>query len=218
MFSLVANKSNGLRKSTRSKKLIQPRATVPVSNPSPIKTNKTKAKRKLRTLDGEDDDLITLGNLSQGNDTNGHVDCEKISRFIGQHGILSQSRRINDTTVTSFDDDFTIQLHSRKMNENKSKFSNDTNPIIIQSSVSLDDDVGPLNDDQMFEDVLENNDTESLFSSFDLPPEKTPESASIVNSHSILNYTDCIEDISNDEIYPPPSSSSPNIDHVSLST
>jgi hypothetical protein len=62
---------------------------------------------------------------------------------------------------------------------------------------------------------MENNDNESLFTSLDITHDKTIETSS---NNSILNYNDCIEDITNDGIDPPPSSASPSLGHLSLIT
>jgi hypothetical protein len=206
-------KSNDARRSTRTKKLLHPPSVTAVESIQPKNDEKKKNKRKLRALDGEEDDLYILGNLSQTENSNVNNDCDHVSRYLGQNGIISQTRKINETTTR--DDDFTIQLNSRQINQEKNKSLNNTTMI---ETVSIDDDSVPLEDQQMFEHVLDNHDNESLFTSLEITHDKTIEISSISNNNSGLNYDDCIEDITNDGIDPPPSSSSPNLDHISLST
>jgi hypothetical protein len=215
LFSLAVNKSNGIRKSPRSKKPTHPPPTTSVISIQSTNDNKKKTKRKLRAIDAEDDDLYTLGNLSQLENSNDNPDCQQISRYIGQNGLLSQTRKINETT---YDDDFTITLHSRQSNRDKTKISNtNRDTITIESDqtegIPIDDDVCPIDEEQIFRDMMENHDPDSLFTSLE-----RLETSPILNNNSSLNYDDCIEDITNDGIDPPPSSSSPNFDHLSLST
>jgi hypothetical protein len=66
--------------------------------------------------------------------------------------------------------------------------------------------------------MIANHDTESLFASLDIPFDKTVETTTILNNNSIMNYNDCIEDISNDGMDPPTSTSSPTIGQFSLTT
>jgi hypothetical protein len=63
--------------------------------------------------------------------------------------------------------------------------------------------------------MIANHDTESLFASLDIPFDKT---TTILNNNSMMNYNDCIEDISNDGMDPPTSTSSPTIGQFSLTT
>jgi hypothetical protein len=184
--------------------------------------DKKKGKRKLRAIDAEDDDLFTLGNLSQTNHANGDIDCEQISRYIGQNGILSQTRKINETTTTT-DDDFTIQLQSRKSKRGEtlttilSEHPNDINTITESSIVepmNIFEDGGSVDEEQIFQEIIGNND-DSLFTSLDITRDKTIETSSTLNNNSIINYNDCIEDISNDGIDPPPS---PKLGHFPLTT
>jgi hypothetical protein len=70
----------------------------------------------------------------------------------------------------------------------------------------------------MLENILENHDNESLFTSLEITHDRTIEINSISNNNSGLNYDNCIEDITNDGIDPPPSSSSINLDHIPLTT
>jgi len=88
----------------------------------------------------------------------------------------------------------------------------------LTDAIRLDEYVDQIDEEQMFQDVIENNDNESLFTSLDITHNKTFETSSISNNNSIINYNDCIEDITNDGIDPPPSSSSPNFNHLSLTT
>lgn len=163
-------------------------------------------------MDGEDDDLYTLGNLSQIENKNGNVDCEQVSRYIGQNGILSQTRRTNETMMTTYDEDFTIKLTSRQINQEKgnnlSNYSNDLNinSLVTTEAIPIDDDINFPNDEQFFPDGIDN---ESLFTSLD----KQFDTNSILNNHPLINYDDCIEDITNDGIDPPPSSTTSNLDH-----
>jgi hypothetical protein len=46
--------------------------------------------------------------------------------------------------------------------------------------------------------MIDNNDTESLFASLDIPFERTVETTAILNNNSIMNHNDDIEDISED--------------------
>ena len=73
-------------------------------------------------------------------------------------------------------------------------------------------------DQQITEEIIENND-QSLFTTI----EKTPETNPVINNNnSILNYDDCIEDISIDGIDPPPpppsTSTSNAFEHFSVLT
>ena len=70
-------------------------------------------------------------------------------------------------------------------------------------------EVGSIDDEHSFQEFTLNNDHESLFASLDVPFDKTVETNPILNNNSIINYNDCIEDISNDGIEP--STSSPNV-------
>jgi hypothetical protein len=190
--------------------------------------DKKKGKRKLRALDAEDDDLYTLGNLSQTDNQNVNNDCDQISRYIGQNGILSQTRKTNETTIDD-NDDFTIKLHSRRSNKtdiSPSKFFKHPqdgiiNTITTESSLienlTIVEDVAAMDEEQNFKDMMENNDNESLLASLNITNDRTLETSnSTLNNDPIMNYDDCIEDISNDGIDLPPSSSSPNLDHSSL--
>ncbi len=198
--------------------MTQHQSTSSLTSIKSTNDDKKKGKRKLRAIDAEDDDLFTLGNLSQVNHANGDIDCEQISRYIGQNGILSQTRKNNETTTT--DDDFTIQLQSRKSKRGEtilSEHPNDINTITESSIVepmNILEDGGSIDEEQIFQEIIENND-ESLFTSLDITRDKTIETNSTLNNNSIINYNDCIEDISNDGIDPPPS---PNLGHFPLTT
>jgi hypothetical protein len=43
--------------------------------------------------------------------------------------------------------------------------------------------------------MIDNNDTESLFASLDIPFDRTVETTAILNNNSIMNHNDDIEDI-----------------------
>ena len=191
-----------MRRSTRTKKLLHsPQSITDVASTRPKNDEKKKSKRKLRTMDGEDDDLYTLGNLSQTENFDVNDDCDKVPRFLGQNGILSQTRRANETTR---DEDFTIHLHSRKGNQENNKSLNDTSMIETVPIDDDDDDIVPLEDQQMLDQILENHDNESLFTSLEITHDKTIGISSVSNNNSGLNYDDCIEDITNDGVDPPP--------------
>ena len=132
-------------------------------------------------------------------------DCEQVSRYLGQNGILSQTRKTNET-LTHYEDDFPIRLNSRHIHMEKRSTTTS-----IEPPVPVDEDIIPLDDQQMLE-------TDSLFASLESTNAKNLETNLISNNNSMLNYDDCIEDITNDGIDPPPSSSSPNFDHLSLTT
>ncbi|UJR31361.1 hypothetical protein I4U23_018855 [Adineta vaga] len=220
--------SNNVRKSARTKKSTKYESALSLLSIPSTNGDQKKCRRKLRAMDGEDDDLFTLGNLSQTNHTNGDIDCEQVPRFIGQNGILSQTRKLNETTTLStFDDDFTMKSQSQKTNidetlSNHHFNENNTHTIVpdapVAEPMNILEDVSATEREQMYQDVVETDDNDSLFTSLELTRDKTQEPTSAVNNHSIINYNDCIEDISNDGVDPPPSSSSPNLAYFSLTT
>ncbi|CAF3985522.1 unnamed protein product [Rotaria sp. Silwood1] len=178
---------------------------------------KKKTKRKLRAIDAEDDDLYTLGNISQIDTLNDDTNCEQIPRYIGQNGILSQTRKLNDTSMNIVDDDITMKLSTKKSNKNKNKNSSNntkTKETSICESLTIIEDVGLIHQQQNSKDMTE-NDHESLFDSLNITNDRTFDTSSTtINQSSIINYNDCIEDISNDGIDPPlPTLSSTNISH-----
>ncbi|CAF0825268.1 unnamed protein product [Adineta steineri] len=223
----TTNDLTNVRKSTRSKKISQHESTSSFISTQSTNGTKTKGKRKLRAIDAEDDDLYTLGNLSQTINGNNDIDCEQISRYIGQNGILSQTRKTNETTITTttFEDDFSMKLQSKKDEILSTEFNQNSNDdatmTTATSDTSIDNsmnilggNVTTLDEVEVLREVMENNDNESLFTSIN----KTYETNTILNNNSIINYDNCIEDISNDGIDPPPSSSSPSLPHCSVIT
>ena len=199
---------------TRSKKsalLNAPASTTSILSTLSTTDEKKKTKKKLRAIDAEDDDLFTLGNLSQMDHQPTVDDCGPISRHIGQNGILSQTRRLQDTMTTTpnDDNDFPITLHSRQTLSEE--FSTDPminpsddvflNPMDGESSLGdalmIGDDPEAINGERF----LENQDAdETLFKALDMLCEKSDETSPHKNHHSGVSYTDCIEDISNDGI------------------
>jgi len=120
-------------------------STVSSEIPSVIE-NKPKQKRKLRAIDAEDDDLYTLGNLSQ---TEMSIDdCEQIPRYIGQNGILSQTRKTNETTITTFDDD-DAEMHNSAMK----LFAN----ITSTTAASANEDISIADDEPSINNKKNNN-------------------------------------------------------------
>lgn len=86
-------------KKRNSPKKVKPAADVPIisSSSSIILSDQTKkSRRKLRAIDGEDDDLSTLANLSVIETEQINDDCAPIARHIGQNGILSQTRKFQN--------------------------------------------------------------------------------------------------------------------------
>ncbi|CAF4089864.1 unnamed protein product, partial [Rotaria sp. Silwood2] len=220
------NGSNSKRKSIRSKKVIEHPSTSSVASTQSVNGNKKSTKRKLRALDAEDDDLYTLGNLSQIDNLNSDTNCEQIPRYIGQNGILSQTRKLNETSI-NVEDDFTIKLRSKKSNQKlKTKLSNDSkiSESSIGDSLTIIEDVGRIH--QEFLKDMSEKDQESLFDSLNITNDRTFETSSSLNKTSLINYNDCIEDISNDGIDPPPPPpppppeplSSTNMSYLSLTT
>ncbi|CAF2939643.1 unnamed protein product [Rotaria sp. Silwood2] len=220
------NGSNSKRKSIRSKKVIEHPSTSSVASTQSVNGNKKSTKRKLRALDAEDDDLYTLGNLSQIDNLNSDTNCEQIPRYIGQNGILSQTRKLNETSI-NVEDDFTIKLRSKKSNQKlKTKLSNDSkiSESSIGDSLTIIEDVGRIH--QEFLKDMSEKDQESLFDSLNITNDRTFETSSSLNRTSLINYNDCIEDISNDGIDPPPPPpppppeplSSTNMSYLSLTT
>lgn len=173
---------------------------------------KNKERKKLRAIDAEDDDLIILGNRDQPENSNGQEDCEQISRYLGQHGLLSQSKKNNNTIDHT--EDFPLTLPSRQSKTNASdELSN-----INSSPPHLVDNLDSIEDETIFDPTLENHDPDSLFTTLAMTNEITIETAAKVNETFSSKYPEGIEDISNDELGPPPTSSSPNINHLPVIT
>ncbi|CAF1241483.1 unnamed protein product [Rotaria sp. Silwood1] len=213
----ISNSSKHKQKSTRSKKFNEHPSTSSIASIQLNNDNKKKTKRKLRAIDAEDDDLYTLGNISQIDTLNDDTNCEQIPRYIGQNGILSQTRKLNDTSMNIVDDDITMKLSTKKSNKNKNKNSSNntkTKETSICESLTIIEDVGLIHQQQNSKDMTE-NDHESLFDSLNITNDRTFDTSSTtINQSSIINYNDCIEDISNDGIDPPlPTLSSTNISH-----
>ena len=134
--------------------------------------------------------------------------------------VSSKTRQKNETSTVSStsDDDFRIKIRTRKslLNETEksatksskhkshSHKTNDItinyNPTTILNETSLEDsltiaqDISPMDEDRILKDVIENNDNESIFASLDIAQDKSVERT---------NNPD-IEDISNDGILPSP--------------
>lgn len=179
-------------------------------------------------MDAEDDDLFTLGNLSQTDNLNGDINCDQVPRYIGQNGILSQTRKTSESIINS-DDDFPIKLTSRQ--SNKEKTLDEQDEITIENSkptespsiidgLGLMEDLGHIDHEPILKNVMENNDNESLFATLNLTHDRTFDTSSTIEKPSVINYNDCIEDISNDAIEPtvPAKLSSANLPRLSLTT
>jgi len=127
------------------------------------------------------------------------------------------NNEISTTSSTSDDnDDYNIKIRTRKSSLNKTekppyklrKHTNDkthkkTKDIIINynpstgldepsldDSLSIAEDITPMDEDRLLKDVIENNDNESLFASLDITQDKQMET----------NSNDKVGDVSNDEI------------------
>lgn len=211
MFILVAIEPNNIRRSTRPRKLVQPSLLPPV--PSVDEKKKPRERKKLRAIDAEDDDLVILGNLNQTDNSNGQNGCEHVSRYLGQNGILSQTRKNNETTYYS--DDFPLQLPSR---QSKKKISNGTSNIESNPPPSHVENISHMEAETIIDNIFENPENDSLFAALEMTNENPSEPSSKCNDHPPMDYTDCIEDISDDELNPPPSSSSPKINQLPVIT
>ena len=217
LFILVAIQPNNIRRSTRPRKLVQPSSLPPV--PSSDEKKKPRERKKLRAMDAEDDDLVILGNLNQTDNFNGQNGCEHVSRYLGQNGILSQTRKNNETTYYS--DDFPLQLSSR---QSKKKISNGTPNIEFNPPPPHVGNISSIEAEAIIDNIFENPENDSLFAALEMTNENPSEPSSKRNDHPPIDYTDCIEDISDDELNPPPppppppSSSSPNINQLPVIT
>ncbi len=128
------------------------------------------------------------------------------------------NNEISTTSSTSDDndDDFNIKIRTRKSllnkpekspnklrkhtNNNSHKKTNDIiinyNPSAVLDEPSLDDslsiteDISPMDEDRILKDVIENNDNESIFASLDITQDKPMET----------NSNDDVGDVSNDGI------------------
>lgn len=218
LFILAVIQPDNIRRSTRTRKLVQP-PSFPSAVPSIDEKKKpTRERKKLRAIDAEDDDLVILGNLNQTDNFNEQNGCEHVSRYLGQNGILSQTRKTNETI--NYSDDFPLQLSSR---QSKKKISNGTANIEIDPPpVSLEvENISATEAETIIENIFANPDNDSLFAALDMANENPPEPSSKCNEHPVNNYADGIEDISDDELNPPPppaSSSSPNINQYPVIT
>lgn len=214
-----------MRKSGRARKIKRFESSSSLISIPSTQSDQQKGRRKLRAKIGEDDDLFTLGNLSQTDHADGELDCEQVPRFIGQNGILSQTRKLNETTTLStVDDDFTTKSQSQRtiVNETFVDYpSNDPPTHLPPPDASIAEPMNILGDvttaerEQMYKEIIENDDNESLLTSLDRTNEHHPMTN---NNNSLLDYHYCIEDISNDGTDLPPSSSSPSSTHIPLST
>jgi hypothetical protein len=154
-----------------------------------------------------------------------------------ENNVLCKTHKDNETTTSSTsDDDYNIKIRRGKLPLNKTNEEspiklrrhiatsnnhiNKTNNVIInynsstiindpslEDSLSIVDDLVPMDEDQMLKDVIENNDNESIFASLDITHEKITETNSnddvdnIINEKTTeTNYNDDIEDISHDGI------------------
>jgi hypothetical protein len=133
----------------------------------------------------------------------------------------NSSKKANEisTTSSTSDDDFRIRLRTRKsLSTNKTEKSsnksrkqttnsrkkNDViinyNPSSILEQASLDDsitiadDISPMDEDRILKDVIDNNDNESIFASLDINQDKPME----------MNSNHDMEDLSNDRIQSSP--------------
>ncbi|CAF1137521.1 unnamed protein product [Rotaria sordida] len=228
------NNSKIKQKTIRSKTIVEHPSTSSIASTQSVNNNNNnnnnkKKKRKLRAMDGEDDDLCTLGNLSQTDVINGgDTECEQVSRYIGQNGILSQTRKINETTI-NIENDKTIKQSKKskkkkKLTKKSSNHSNDhsVNTKSNESSpceiLTFIEDIGQIHHEEILQDITE-NDQQSLFDSLNITPDRTYETNSTLNINSFINYTDCIEDISNDAVdLPSTTLSSNSLSHVTLTT
>ena len=188
-------------RSTRPRRT--PKSNNKLQHPSTSSINstqsKTKGKRKLRAIDAEDDDLYTLGNLPAIDAQTDQNDCEQISRFIGQNGILSQTRKVHEPV----DPDWTMVCDSRQATSTYSKTCDEQDPLSTPTPSPEDLPVVTNGNHLDEEETLQSNGHGSP--SFDFlndVPDKPVETNSIVNNNSMMNYADCIEDISNDGMDP----------------
>lgn len=227
----ATNNSNITPKILRSKKLIEHPSTSSFASNQSINDGKKKGKRKLRAIDAEDDDLYTLGHLSKANNLNDNIDCERIPRYIGQNGILSQTRKINETITKIIEDDFIINFESNQsnteqvLNTNLSEYSNDissnlntTKSSTVHTLTIVEDDTPTNVKQQRLPNVIDTNDNESLFASLNITHDNTFETISSSVNQPYINYDDGIEDISNDGVDPSHSPSSNPTTHISLKT
>lgn len=196
---LIPVKSTRPRRTPKSKDQLQHFSTSSITSTQSKADAKTKGKRKLRALDAEDDDLYTLGNLPALHALTDLNDCEQISRFIGQNGILSQTRKINDTV----DHDCRMVGDPQQALSKYAKASDELEPL---STPTPSPETLPVvtNGSHLEEDeALENNGHGSTsFAFLNNVSDKPLGTASVVNNKSTIDYADCIEDISNDGMDP----------------
>jgi hypothetical protein len=137
-----------------------------------------------------------------------------------KENITTETRRNQSSTSSSTsdeedDDDYEIKyrirksasnktekssIPSRKQTRNSHKKSNDIfinyNPSAILDEPSLEDsitmtqDISPMDEDRLLKDVIENNDNDSIFASLDIAQDKPME----------INPIEEIEDASNDQL------------------
>ena len=146
---------------------------------------KKKTKRKLRALDAEDDDLCTIANLSDIDRNLPTDECAPISRHIGQTGILSQTRKLQETT-----------LNNEEMAE--------PNPMeneFTASSIVTHDTIVDFHE----ETVTQATNADSFCTSLHLTSDNLIESQSDIEKQGTLTYLEDIQDISNDgfDLLPP---------------
>ena len=166
-----------------------------------------------------------MGNLAKTDNSTYNKDCEQIPRYIGQHGILSQTRKTNETT-TVLNDDNTISLQLRQSTEDQtvearpSEYSNgvDININIVEA-VTIPEDVCPANDElPSSQNITKTNDNGLLSASLNITHDKTFETSSTVENKSMPDYNDNIEDTSNDDIASSPLSRLSHSTHSPLAT
>jgi len=157
--------------------------------------------------------LIRLKRISQ-------ADAERYMPPAWKHSTDKAKDNNNEISTTSStsddDDDYNIKYRTRKSSLNKTekslnksdkhtnnKFHKKTNDIIINynpstildepsldNSLTIDENITPMDEDRILKDVIENNNNESIFVSLDITQDKPIET----------NSNDEVEDLSNDAI------------------
>ncbi|CAM4949592.1 unnamed protein product [Rotaria socialis] len=229
---MSANPPTVKRRIGRPRKTLQCPSLSSLTSTQSLNNDKKKSKRKLRAIDAEDDDLITVGNLFRANSLNGEIGCEPISRFMGQNGLLSQTRKTSETMMNNEDDStFKLQMPQTSNDDiviplNPIKnIKNTTESFSFMEILNHIEDQTSINHEPVLNHVIENNDNESLFATINLTRDNTFDSNSTIDKAQNINYSDCIEDISNDGIDPPPPPPPPtttlsptNLSHLSVTT
>ncbi|CAF3547502.1 unnamed protein product [Rotaria socialis] len=229
---MSANPPTVKRRIGRPRKTLQCPSLSSLTSTQSLNNDKKKSKRKLRAIDAEDDDLITVGNLFRANSLNGEIGCEPISRFMGQNGLLSQTRKTSETMMNNEDDStFKLQMPQTSNDDiviplNPIKnIKNTTESFSFMEILNHIEDQTSINHEPVLNHVIENNDNESLFATLNLTRDSTFDSNSTIDKAQNINYSDCIEDISNDGIDPPPPPPPPtttlsptNLSHLSVTT